>query len=182
MIRNVVMLIRWHNLTLIIQNKILQSRHTKRPHYHDVIMSTMASESPASRLFTEPFTPRHWPVFGEFTGDRRFYHTKGEWRGKCFHLMTSSCKHTAIHPSIGSLKTRVIGSRYSNDAQWPQLNAACCNFFENVIFTENNTALLPILTAFLTHSIRSWQSKTTKNYNKRKSKGWPRRTRGSEFK
>ena len=29
---------------------------------------------------------------GEFTGDRWIPRTKGQWRGKCFHLMTSSWK------------------------------------------------------------------------------------------
>ena len=58
-------------------------------YYGDVIMGAIASP-----LFTRPFiqaqikentkAPRHWPLCGEFTGDR--------WipRGKCFHLMTSS--------------------------------------------------------------------------------------------
>ena len=35
--------------------------------------------------------PRHWPLCGEFTGDRWIPRTNGQWRGKCFHLMTSSC-------------------------------------------------------------------------------------------
>ena len=58
--------------------------------------------SPASRLFTQPFiqtqikrnikAPRHWPLCGEFTGDRWIPRTNGQLRGKCFHLMTSSCK------------------------------------------------------------------------------------------
>ena len=57
-------------------------------------------ESPASQLFTQPFirsqikenikAPRHWPLCGEFTGDRWIPHTNGQLRGKCFHLMTSS--------------------------------------------------------------------------------------------
>ena len=34
--------------------------------------------------------PSHWPLWGEFTGDRWIPRTKGQWRGKCFHLMTSS--------------------------------------------------------------------------------------------
>ena len=34
--------------------------------------------------------PRHWPLWGEFTGDRWIPLTKGQWRWKCFHLMTSS--------------------------------------------------------------------------------------------
>ena len=34
--------------------------------------------------------PRHWPLCWEFTGDRWIPRTKGQLRGKCFHLMTSS--------------------------------------------------------------------------------------------
>ena len=34
--------------------------------------------------------PRHWPLWGEFTGYRWIPHTKGQKHGKCFHLMTSS--------------------------------------------------------------------------------------------
>ena len=35
--------------------------------------------------------PRHWPLCGEFTGDRWIPRTNGQSRGKCFHLMMSSC-------------------------------------------------------------------------------------------
>ena len=58
------------------------------------------SASPASPLFTQPFirvqikenteAPRHWPLCGEFTGDRWIPRTNGQLRGKCFHLMRSS--------------------------------------------------------------------------------------------
>ena len=34
--------------------------------------------------------PRHWPLWAEFTGDRWIPRTKGQLRGKCFHLITSS--------------------------------------------------------------------------------------------
>ena len=57
-------------------------------------------KSPASPLFTQLFirvqikesikAPRHWPLCGEFTGDRWIPGTKGQERGKCFNLMTSS--------------------------------------------------------------------------------------------
>ena len=56
--------------------------------------------SPTSLLFIQPFiqaqikenakAPRHCPLCGEFTGDRWIPRTKDQWRGKCFHLMTSS--------------------------------------------------------------------------------------------
>ena len=57
-------------------------------------------KSPASRLYTWPFiqaqfkenikVPRHWALWGEFTGDRWIPLTKGQWCGKCFPLMASS--------------------------------------------------------------------------------------------
>ena len=65
-------------------------------HYHDVIMSAMASQITSltivySRSKKENIrAPRHWPLWGEFTGDRWISRTKGQERGKCFHLMTSS--------------------------------------------------------------------------------------------
>ena len=34
--------------------------------------------------------PRHWPLCGEFTGDRWIPRTNGQQRGKCFYMMTSS--------------------------------------------------------------------------------------------
>ena len=57
-------------------------------------------KSPASRLFTQPLAqaqikenikaPRHWLLWGGFIGDRWIPRTKGQERGKRFHLMTSS--------------------------------------------------------------------------------------------
>ena len=57
-------------------------------------------KSPASRLFTQLFSSgadqrKHqssasWPSWWDFTGDRWFPRTKGQWRAKCFLLMTSS--------------------------------------------------------------------------------------------
>ena len=44
----------------------------------------------------------HWPLCGEFTGERWIPCTNGQWRGKCFHLMTSlwyrSGRVRMIHP------------------------------------------------------------------------------------
>ena len=39
--------------------------------------------------------PRHWPLWGEFTGDRWIPRTMGQLRGKCFYLMTSSSHREA---------------------------------------------------------------------------------------
>ena len=57
--------------------------------------------------------PRHWPLCGELTGDRWIPHTKGQQRGKCFHLMTSSLKWTnkissCDHQCIKCLKLRKL--------------------------------------------------------------------------
>ena len=70
-------------------------------HYIDVIMTMMASQITILTVVYSPFiqtqvkenikAPRHWPLCGEFTGDRWIPHTKGQLHGKCFQLMTSSC-------------------------------------------------------------------------------------------
>ena len=67
--------------------KISQS-NMSQIHYNDVTMSTMVLQSPASRLFTQPFiqaqiientkAPRHWPLCGEFTVDRWIPRTNGQ--------------------------------------------------------------------------------------------------------
>ena len=68
-------------------------------HYGDVIISTMASQITSLTIAYSIVYPgadkknkalRHWPLWGEFTGDRWIPRTKGQWRGKSFHLMTSS--------------------------------------------------------------------------------------------
>ena len=74
-------------------------RFTSGFHYSDVITSGKASQT-ASRLFSRPFVqaytkenikvPHYWPLSGESTGGRCIPLTNGQWRGKCFHLMTSS--------------------------------------------------------------------------------------------
>ena len=56
---------------------------------------------PPSRVFAQPFVqtyikenikaPRHWPLWGEPMGDLWIPLTRGQRRGKCFLLMTSSC-------------------------------------------------------------------------------------------
>ena len=43
-----------------------------------------------SETAPHPRAPRHWPLCGEFPGDRWIPRTNGQLRGKCFHLMTSS--------------------------------------------------------------------------------------------
>ena len=58
-------------------------------HYNNVMMSVIVRlKSPASWVFTQPFiqgadqrntiAPRHWSLWGEFTGDRRIPRTKGQ--------------------------------------------------------------------------------------------------------
>ena len=59
-----------------------------RGHYVDVIMGTIASQITSLGMFTQPFVqrqikenikaPRHWPLCGEFTGDRWISRTNGQ--------------------------------------------------------------------------------------------------------
>ena len=69
--------------------------------YNDAIMSAVASQiNSLTIVYSTCYSgadqrkhqaPRHWPLCGEFTGDRWITCTKGQQHGKCFHLMTSSC-------------------------------------------------------------------------------------------
>ena len=64
------------------------SQRFYEPHYCDVIMGAMASRITSTRLITQPFiqaqikenikAPRHWPLCGEFTGDRWIPRTNGQ--------------------------------------------------------------------------------------------------------
>ena len=70
----------------------LQWRHNE----HDGVLNHQPHECLLNRLFKAQIkenikAPRHWPLWGEFTGHPWIPRTKGQWRGKCFHLMTSSC-------------------------------------------------------------------------------------------
>ena len=69
----------------------LQWRHNDR----DGISNDQPHDCLLSRLFRRSSkknikAPRHWPLCGEFTDDRWIPRTKGQWRGKWLHLMTSS--------------------------------------------------------------------------------------------
>ena len=71
-------------------------------HYVDVIMTTMAPQITSTRVvystvYSDPDQRKHQSsaslacVWGNHR-DRWIPHTKGQLRGKCFHLMTSSCR------------------------------------------------------------------------------------------
>ena len=72
-------------------------------HYSDVIMAPWCLKSLTSWLFAQPFvqthieeniTQRYWPLWGESNDDRWIALIKGQWHGKCLHMITSSCKYT----------------------------------------------------------------------------------------
>ena len=63
-----------------------------------------------SFLITLVFGPRHLPLCGEHTDNRWIPHAKGQQRGNCFHLMTSSW----VFETWWDLTTRrLIGHRNS---------------------------------------------------------------------
>ena len=77
-------------------------------HYNDVIMSAMASQITSLTIVystvhsgADKKNPSKLSVtgllWGEFTGDLRIPRTKGQWRGKCLHFMTSSWWEVTLH-------------------------------------------------------------------------------------
>ena len=81
-------------------------------HYNGVMMGAMASQITSltivyltiiqAQIKENIKAPRHWPLCGEFTGDRWIPCTDGQQRGKCFHLMTSSCKYKSLAHVMGA--------------------------------------------------------------------------------
>ena len=94
----------------------LQWRHNE----HDGVSNHQPHECLLSRLFQAQIkenikAPRHWPLWGEFTGARWIPCTKGQWRGKCFHFMTSSWVHTneTSFKTYESTEKRYVHGLYS---------------------------------------------------------------------
>ena len=105
----------WHECSMRVTQNIVFLFYLILYWYELYIITVTSSwarwrlKSPALRLFTQPFiqtqitenikTPRHWHLCGEFTGDRWIPRTNGQQRGKCFHLMTSSCENMSFSSS-----------------------------------------------------------------------------------
>ena len=82
-------------------------RHSASVHYNDVIMTTIASQITSlavvySVVYSDADHRKHQSsaslafVWG-IHRDRWIPRTKGQLRGKCFHLMTSSWSYQIIH-------------------------------------------------------------------------------------
>ena len=81
--------VRW--LAFLIKNCTLRWRHNGRDSVsnrqpHDCLLNRFSQTQVKENINAL----RHWPLCGEFTGDRWIPRTNGQSRGKCFHLMTSS--------------------------------------------------------------------------------------------
>ena len=78
------------NNAYMCKKTTLQWRHNG----HDGISNHQCHHYLLIRLFKAQINenikaPRHWPLCWDVTGDRWIPRTKGQKRGKCFHLMTS---------------------------------------------------------------------------------------------
>ena len=108
-------------------------------HHSDVIMCPMTSQSPATRLLAELLlqaqkrenikAPRYWPLWGELTSGRWTPRTKGQWRGNCFHLKTSSWIQTYMNSASIRLTGRINWSfsqlSHFSQQQW-RIYACVC--------------------------------------------------------
>ena len=103
-------------------------------HYCDVKMSAMVYQITSLTIVCSTVysvqikenikAPRHWPLCGKFTGDRWIPRTNGQLRGKCFHLMTSSCNRDILRPDcilflVTDLKFML--QYYCESCQWRNL-------------------------------------------------------------
>ena len=80
------------------------------------------------------------------TGDRRIPRANGQWRGKCFHLMTSSCSHNM--DIVCWLKLGEFPTVWSTYFSYP-----CCS---NMYFLILPPELVLLLTGPIAGIQRSW--------------------------
>ena len=102
-------------------------------YYSDVIMSAMASQITfASIVYStvcsgadqrQHQSSASLAFVREFTGHRWIPRTKGQWRGKCFHLMTSSWKN---------LSTPTPNMRQQRQETWTHIAHTIKNAFINI--------------------------------------------------
>ena len=88
--------------------------------------------------------PRHWPSWGEFTGDQWKPRTEGQWRGKFFHLMTSSWFVHAISLTYLCRRRPAMTRRATSDIWVPQVVPA----------SEESTP--PSLWTWIPHWLPGW--------------------------
>ena len=117
-------------------------------HYDDVIMTTMASQITSLTIVylivysgTDQINikaPHHWPLCGEFTGDRWIPRTKGQLRGKCFHLMTSSWSTPCVCNCSSNINITVAIKYYLS--QWTWMRVGLTKEVKSTWFINNLTA------------------------------------------
>ena len=110
-------------------------RYQASMHYSDVILGAMASQITGisivySSVCSDADQRKHQSsaslsLWGEFTGDRWIPLTKGQLRGKCFHVMTSSwgwivwsntINDAAIYDTIHKTAMKVTSMTSTNKA------------------------------------------------------------------
>ena len=88
--------------TLYQKDMTLRWRHNER----DSVSNRQPRDCLLNRLFRRIKyiikALRHWPLCGEFTGDRWIPRTNGQLRGRCFHLMTPSWHYDNNRSAIDS--------------------------------------------------------------------------------
>ena len=115
-------------------------------HYNDVIMSAMVPQiTSLTIVYSTVYSGadqnnmkalRHWPLCGEFTGDRWIPRTNGQLRGKCLHLMTSSC-----------MQSSCLAGEFCEQL-------ACIK--KALLLSENNFSMNTVISAFDLSSINVW--------------------------
>ena len=109
-------------------------------YFMDDNFNDVFSTSPALRVFTQPFiqaqikenikVPRHWPLCGQFTGDRWIPRTNGQYSG-AFHFMTLPFDDV-IMENLGNLLQESIRTNNYKYNKWKTYV-----YFEGIQFVES---------------------------------------------
>ena len=123
--------------------------------YIDVIMTPMASQITGltvvhSTVYSDADQRKHQSsaslafVWG-IHRDREIPRTKGRLRGKCFHLMTSSCNDA--RPSDPVLSILIVGTKFNEI--WFQIRKFLFKKTHLKCYLQNTVHILCVLKAFL---------------------------------
>ena len=80
---SIITLTHWASLQWRLNGRYDDSNHQP----HDCLLNLLFKRRYQK---TSKLDSHHWPLRGEFTSHRWIPRAKDQWRGKCFHLVTSS--------------------------------------------------------------------------------------------
>ena len=140
----------WQTVATVIPSLLHVTSPLSFHHYDDIIMTTIASQITSltgvySTVYSDADQRKHQSsgslaFVGGIHRDRWIPRTKGQLRGKCFHLMTSSCddfirwKHFSRYwPSVWGIHRSPVNSPHKGQWRGALMFSLICALINNCV-------------------------------------------------